>query len=115
MTRSPLPTRPSWPGPAPVVGSPPGPAAAEAADTLVPTVRRHSLGTTPAIDLTVLDVDGATYQLVTRPAVAAPRKRATRPSKAASAPVADGPDVAHVPEEAAKALVGFVAVLGPRR
>ena len=58
-----------------------GPAAAEAADTLVPTVRRHSLGTTPAIDLTVLDVDGATYQLVTRPAVAAGRKRAPRPSK----------------------------------
>lgn len=88
-----------------------GPAAAEAADTLVPTVRRHSLGTTPAIDLTVLDVDGATYQLVTRPAVAATRKRATRPSKAASAPVADGPDVAHVPE-VAKALVGFVASSG---
>lgn len=83
----------------------------EAPEKVVPTIRRHPLGTTPAIDLTVLDVDGATYQLVTRPAVAAGRKRATRPSKATSATATDGTDVADDPD-VAKALVGFVASSG---
>lgn len=88
-----------------------GPGPGPASETAVPTIHRHLLGTTPAVDLTVLDVDGATYQLLTRPAVTAGRKRATRPSKDTSATAPGGPDVADDPD-VAKALVDFVASSG---